>query len=464
MNLESIKKIHFIGIGGIGMSALAGIAKELGFEVSGSDSADIYPPASEALEKYGIKYQVPYKKENLKEPDLVVIGGAISKDNPEVLAAQKEKIEIVSFPEFLYKISKDKYRIVVTGTHGKTTVSAMIAWILKEAGENPSFFIGGVLKNLGINSSVGKGKYLVAEGDEYFTSVFDRTPKFLHYHPHFGVITSMEMDHFDVYKNFEGLKAAFQKFVVQIPANGYFSFNAEDKNLETLSVKGKKISFGLKKGDYQAKNITFQGIGSTFEVEFGGGLIGEFQLQVPGVLNIQNALAAISVAYTIGIDMEKIRGALFSFKGVSRRFEIKGKKKGIIVVDDYAHHPTAIEATIDAARAQFPKKRIWAIFEPHTFTRTRETLSKLAMVFNKADIAVIPDIYGARETGTEAEKLINSQEVVAAIKKNQPNTFYLPTKEKVLEYVLGEARKNDIIIVMAVGSFNKLADEILEKL
>lgn len=473
-DLKSIKKIHFIGIGGIGMSALAGMAKGLGFEVSGSDDADIYPPGSLVLEKYGIKYNVPYKRDNLKNPDLVVIGGGIKEDNPEVLGAGEQKIPIISFPEFLYKISKnesrtflgkkvrDKYRIVVTGTHGKTTVSAMIAWILKEAGDKPSFFVGGVLKNLGANSEVGSGKYLVIEGDEYFTSVFDKTPKFLHYHPHFGVITSLEMDHFDVYKSFNDLKNAFQKFVRQIPASGFFSFNAEDKNLEKFESAGKKISFGIEKGDFQAKNISFRGAGASFDAEFQERILGKIELKVPGILNIKNALAAISAAYSLGVNIKKIKKALANFSGVARRFDIRGEKRGIMVVDDYAHHPTAVRATIEAARAQFGNRRIWAIFEPHTFSRTKETLVDLATAFSKADFVIIPDIYAAREEGMKG--LVDSKQVVAAIKKNQPNSFYIPTKEKVLEFVLPKLKENDIVIVMAVGSFNKLADEILEKI
>ena len=479
INLQPGSKIYFIGIGGVGMAATAGIAKSLGYEVVGSDSKEIYQPTLDILNESEIEYTTGYNSENVMKSgaQLFVISAGENLDNPEVRYVYDQEWEHVSFAEFLYETHKEQLRIVVAGTHGKSTTAGLLGHMIKNL-EDGSFMTGAVLQNYGTNFYVGVGHYAVFEGDEYKAEFDDPTPKFHFYKPDILVLTNLEFDHPDVFENMEVLEAEFAELIDKMPEDGLIIYNADDPVLVKLVHKTNisSASFGIdNEADYKAEeiiygeNTTTVNVMNRFSKNISSHLLGlteEYKIQIPGKINVYNSLAVVATLRALGFSHENIALDLLSFRGVKRRFEIVGLKNNITVIDDYAHHPTAVKATLDAARLKYPKAKIWAIFEPHTFSRTKATLNDLAKSFTEADEVLVSEIYAAREK--EKDATISSKEVVVAIKQEQKNIKtqirLVSSKQNALDILKTELRPTDVVVVMAVGNFNRLAYELRDQL
>ena len=468
IQLQKVRKIYFIGIGGMGMSAVAGIAKERGFEVSGSDAKTLYDPSKDVLDRYGISYIAGYKAANIQAfaPDLIVVGGGETNENPEVKAALRMKVQLTSFPEFLFVLVKEKTRIVISGTHGKTTTTSLIAFLLKECDLDPGYFIGGVSKDLAGNFHFSDGKYFVIEGDEYYASFFDKTPKFHYYHPNVLVLNNIEMDHYDFFDSEEMLLRVFSQLVQNMPTNSVVVANAEDENvkkvLKTWQGRVVWLSTHDPNADWYAAFSGYEENMMRFHISKNGEHQNAFFFSKPGDHYMKNSLAALAVADLLGCDLEKMRESLARFQGPMRRFEKVGEHNDIILYDDFAHHPTAVFETLNAAKKMYPQRKLWAIYEPHTFTRTLETLDQLKGAFLAADQVIIPDIYPAREK--HLSHLIDSQRVVDVIATQHSAVRYIPIKEKVLRTLTHEVKSGDVVVVMAVGAFSRLSYELYDAL
>jgi UDP-N-acetylmuramate--L-alanine ligase len=474
-NLEDLKKIYFIGIGGIGMSATAGIAAAKGLSVAGSDDAGVYDPSKSILDQFKIQYKIGYNSDNFQmpdgsQPDLVVATPAVDNQNPEYAKAVELGIPIISFANLLGHLAQDKNRVVVTGTHGKGTTSGLISEALKKL-NNSSFFVGAVVNNLNSNFYYGLGPDFVIEGDEYKTSHEDLTPKFNHYSPNFLLINNIEFDHPDLYPTLDSLKSAFKNLLLLMerqaaayPNQKYFIiYNADDSNVREV-VKGVNLSgvgFGFTEhADIRAYHpvlmannmfevkVDFEGRSFTFETKF------------PGMPYAYDNLAAISTLLALGHKPETFLNIVKEYNGVKRRYEIIMDDE-ITVIDDYAHHPTAVRMTLEATRQKYPDRRIICFFEPHTYSRTKETLPDLMSSFGKADLAYIAEVYPAREQKLPSS--ITGQQVVAEIMKNHQNVKYVSDRTEALNEYLKEAKPRDVVVVMAVGSFNTLVYNIKEE-
>lgn len=457
MPLKGVKKIHFIGICGYAMSGAAVLLKKMGYQVTGSDHS-AYPPATEVIDQAKIPWHKDFNPQNLQSPDLVVIGNHVQKTNTEAQAAIKKGLSVVSLPELIAKIFSDKKRIVIAGTHGKTTTTAMISWLLETAGLKPSYLIGGMMKNTDRGFSLDGGKYFVIEGDEYRTAFFDNRPKIFHYQPDIAVLTACEFDHPDFFPDLAAVQKVFADFLDLVPSKGLIVASLDCPQVATLfkKIKKPKISFGLKKkADYQAVDIRHAKKEVKFKVRKKNQAWAEFRITLPGEINVQNALAAIAVADHLEIDLKKIQKGLASFGGVKRRFEIVSQAGGVTVIDDYAHHPTKIKKTLAAARTRYPKSKIYCVFEPHTYSRTKTLLDDYGRAFQGADQVVVAKLMPAREK--DQKPTITSEQVVAAIKKNHPRAILIPTSSEIIKELVSRVKSGDVIIIMSVGGLNHLA-------
>lgn len=467
MDLHDNSKIYFIGIGGIAMSATAGIAKQLGYEVLGSDSKAIYDPAKSVLDDLSIPYFIGYDRQQLidSKSDFFVASAGEDLSNPEIAYLRENDIHIYSLSQILYELSKEKLRIVVTGTHGKSTTTAMLGKTLQEI-DDSSFMTGAVLINERRNFHLGDGHYFVFEGDEYKALFDDPTPKFQQYQPDLVVLTNLEFDHPDVFSSIEELKSELAELLDKMPDDGVIVFNADSAELVKVVHTSNlgQISFGIDNpADFVAKNLITSQDNTTFDVikkdlTTKQEVVEQYKVNAFGKINVYNALGVIATLRTLGFSKDDVQNGLDEFTGIKRRFEYIGEKNGVKVFDDYAHHPTAVKETIDLARLRFPDRKIWAIFEPHTFSRTESILDELAKAFTKADEVLLAEIYPAREKKTENS--ITGAKVVEAIKEFQPNTRLVDNKATALEILQSEIKAGDIVVVMAVGSFNTLASEL----
>jgi UDP-N-acetylmuramate: L-alanyl-gamma-D-glutamyl-meso-diaminopimelate ligase len=361
------KHIHLVGVGGTGMGSFAGMLKAAGYEVSGSDE-NVYPPMSDMLAKWGIKTLTPYAPSNLDEakPDLVIIGNVIRRVNAEATEVRARKIPQMSFPAALGSMFlKQRHSIVVAGTHGKTTTSSMMGHVLAAAGKAPTFLVGGVTKNYSGNYRLGKGPHFVVEGDEYDTAYFDKGPKFLHYQPKTLILTSVEFDHADIYRDLAHYESAFEKLVPLVPADGTIAVSASWPNAVRIAKQGRArvVTYGTKEGDLHAANLKLGGEGARFDVIHDGKSLGEVLLPMAGSHNVENALGVFSAGLAVGLSFDELKNGFASFEGVKRRQEVRGEPNGILVIDDFAHHPTAVKETIAAVAARYAGRRVWAVFE-----------------------------------------------------------------------------------------------------
>ena len=453
--------VHFIGIGGSGLSAIARLLKESGYTVTGSDRA--VSTFTTDLQAAGITVYVGHHPHNIEDADWVVRSSAIPDDNPEVVAARNAKIPVYKRADFLGKWMEDRTGIAVAGTHGKTTTTAMIAFTLSELGRDPSFIVGGVMNNYGVNARAGKGAPFVIEADEY-----DRM--FLGLKPRIEVITNLEHDHPDCYPTFEDMVAAFESFVSLLPNDGTLIACIEDQGASSLMNRARRlgrhvIAYTLQADDtikaqhwVQARNIKANERGGfDFEAVINTGTVDSVQvsLQVPGEHNVRNALAALAVIAVLDLSTRAAGVALGKFTGTGRRFEVKGRKKGITVIDDYAHHPTEIKATLAAARARYPNQRLWAVWQPHTYSRTKALFQDFSRAFKDADEVIVTEIYAAREPKQE----FSSAEVVSAM--SHPSVRFLASLNETTEYLLAHLRNQDVLLVLSAGDADQVSANVL---
>ena len=446
MNFGDIKTIHFVGIGGIGMSGLAEVLAHAGVSVSGCDLKR--SAATDLLAARGVEVSIGHDPAHLEQnPELVVITSAIKGEHAEVDAARAKGIRIMKRSEVLGEIVNAHRSIGVAGTHGKTTTSAMVSQMLEEAGLNPTVLVGGIVRNFGTNAKTGGGEFLVVEADEY-----DRT--FHQLHPEIAVITNIEADHLEYYGSFEAIQEAFRIFAGRIKPGGTLIGCEDDEHVARLlrHAQGKLISYGLSvEADIRATNITYAEGGIAFEVPG----VGFFKLFVPGEHNVRNALAAIAVGRTLGLDAHVIANALAKFLGVDRRFQILGDYHGALVVDDYAHHPTEIRATLDAARRGYPGRRVVALFQPHLYSRTRDFAREFGESLAAADVPIVSPIYAAREKPVEG---ISSRMIADAA----PGIELLDrSNAQIVSELRRRLEPNDIFIAMGAGDVHEIAEELV---
>jgi UDP-N-acetylmuramate--alanine ligase len=449
---DKFKKVHFIGIGGISMSGLAEILVNYGYTVSGSDRAE--SNLTQKLQKLGVKITIGQLASNIDNQDLVVYTAAISEDNPELLRAKELKIPVMDRAEFLGHIMKAfKKSIAVSGTHGKTTTTSMLSLILLNAMLDPTIMVGGELDAIGGNVKTGKSEYLVAEACEYKGS-------FLKFFPYIGIILNIDADHLDYYRDIDEIQDTFGKFADLLPENGLLIGWSEDSRITQImkNVNCNKITYGINSGDFLTKDLTFNLKGcASFEVVHKGELLGKLELAVPGEHNALNALAAVACAHFLEVPFETIAESLYNFVGTHRRFEKKGEVKGITVIDDYAHHPVEIMATLKAAK-NYPHRKIYCIFQPHTYTRTLTLFNEFANAFINSDKLIILDIYAAREKDTG---VINSQMLCAEIIKNGVDAEYIKSFDDAINHLKTQMQSGDILITMGAGDVFRVGEDFL---
>ena len=447
--------IHFVGIGGIGMSAIAEILLSQGFKVSGSDLAA--SENTEYLTSQGASIFIGHKAENIGDVGVVVYSSAVNPEkNPETIEAQKRNIPILRRAEMLAEVTRLNYCLAVSGTHGKTTTTSMCGITLMKANFDPTVIVGGRLGGLGgTNARLGKGQWTVVEADEY-----DRS--FLQLLPTVAIINNIEPEHMDIYKDFDDLKNTFIQFANKVPFYGFIAANIDDQGIKQIisDIKKRVITFGFSRNsDVYADNIVYNGLSTTCRVYRKNEYIGNLKINIPGAHNVKNALATVAVSMELGISFEVIANAIDSFTGVNRRFEVKGTKNGVTFIDDYAHHPTEIKATLSAARAGFDN-RIVAVFQPHTFTRTRDFYKDFAQSFDDADLVIVMDVYPAREKPIEG---INGKMVAdAAVNYGHRNVHYLPALDSVHNYLRTVLKEGDLMITLGAGDIWKLNKMMLE--
>ncbi|MBF0226353.1 MAG: UDP-N-acetylmuramate:L-alanyl-gamma-D-glutamyl-meso-diaminopimelate ligase [Desulfobacterales bacterium] len=465
---KGIQKIHLIAVCGTGMGALACMLQELGFTVTGSDHK-VYPPMSTFLESKGIKIFDGFSSENIayNKPDLVIVGNAIRKDNPEVLKTKEMGINFCSMPQALNAfIAVDKKPILITGTHGKTTTSSLFAWMLYKANLDPTFFIGGILKNFNSNYRLGKGKYIVIEGDEYDTAFFDKGPKFLHYNPDITIITSIEFDHADIYSNIDSIKAAFKSLVSKLPKDKIIlGFDSDSNISEILKNNESKIFFYGKdnESDWRIDNIKINNTWTLFEVFRNKESLGTFKSKMMGEHNILNALSVIAGCYNLNISVDIIKSALETFEGVKRRQEIRGVVNEITVMDDFAHHPTAVRETIKAVKPFYNQGRLIAVFEPRTNSSMRNIFQDVyPLSFDGADIICIrkPPLLEK----IPINERISSENMVINMQNIGKKAFHFDDTDSIIEFLSTQAKPNDVILIMSNGGFDNIHQRLIERL
>lgn len=465
------KHIHVIGIGGSAMAPLAGMLRERGFCVTGSDSG-VYPPASTLLESLGISFFHSFDAAHLQPaPDLVIVGNIIARGNPELEEVLDRKIPYRSMPEILEEVFlPGHHSIVVGGTHGKTTTTAMLAWIFQTAGKKPNFLVGGVAENFGKSYGLGGGEEFILEGDEYETAFWDRGPKFFHYHPDDLVITSLEYDHADIYPDFETYELAFRRLVNLVPRRGRAIIWGDTKDSgSALRRAAEKAlctveTYGFAEiNDWVAGGITIENETVRFHVTHRGTPFDTFDLAATGRHNVLNALAAIVIAQGRGINSAQIAQALKTFRSVKRRMDVKGEFGGVLVVDDFAHHPTAVRATIEAARGRWPERRLWAILEPRSNSMRRKIFQEtLPQALALADRVILGGVFRSQQLGEDNR--LDPESVAQSVRALNKKARVINSSDEIAAVLAAESEPGDLLLVMSNGSFDGLCDKLIRKL
>jgi UDP-N-acetylmuramate--alanine ligase len=451
---RKIRRIHFVGIGGIGMSGIAEVLLNLGYEVSGSDlgSTEI----TQRLDELGAAIHRGHDAIHIGHADVVVTSTAVRPDNPEVVAAHARGIPVIPRAEMLAELLKMKFSIAVSGSHGKTTTTSMVSTILAHGGLDPTMVIGGKLASIGSNARLGDGEVIVAEADESDGS-------FLKLSPCLAVITNIDREHMDHYRDVEEIKEAFLQFANIVPFYGATILCLDDANVKTILplIKRPVITYGLSApADYRAEEVTFSGASARFTLYYRDTLLGSVRLNVPGLFNVYNALAAVAVAREMNLTFPVIREGLRRFTGVQRRLEIRGEARGVTVVDDYGHHPTEIRATLAAARLVWAGRLI-VVFQPHRYTRTQALFEEFLTAFSDADRLIITDIYAASE---EPIPGVTAQALCEAIRsRGHKDVTHIPDFDAIAEKLLGEARPSDVILTQGAGSVWKVGEAFLKR-
>ena len=457
-----MKHFHFIGVCGTAMGSVAAAMKRAGFEVTGSDT-NIYPPMSTFLEGEGIQLFEGYKRENIPaEAEVVIVGNAISRGNPEAEEVLDRKLLYQSLPEVLKEnFLRGKRNLVIAGTHGKTTTSSMVAWILKSAQRNPSHMIGGVPKNFERGAEFTDSEFVVLEGDEYDTAFFDKRSKFLHYLPEVAVINNIEFDHADIYDDLDAIKLTFSRLLRVVPSNGKAFLNGDCENSLSLVAEAPcpidLVGFG-ENCSVRISDMTGSDGGTSFQMN---GV--PFQLPMTGEFNVRNAAMAISVARQAGLNDEEIREGLASFAGIKRRQEVRGVERGVTVIDDFAHHPTAVAQVIEGLRQGYPGRRLIVVLEPRSNTMRQEAhKGDLALSLAKADLAVVPPVLEAGKIAEDA--LLNVPNLIAEANAAGGDTRSIESVDEIVSWVASEAKEGDLVAVLSNGGFGGIHTKLLDAL
>ena len=453
--VKRYRHIHFVGIGGAGMSGIAEVLHNMEYVVTGSDlkASDV----TRHLEQLGIRVSIGHRPEHVQGADVVVRSSAVALDNPEVAAARQHLIPVIPRAEMLAELMRLKYGVAVAGTHGKTTTTSMLATVLAHGGLDPTIVIGGRLRGLGSNAKLGKGEFLVAEADESDGS-------FLKLSPTLAVVTTIDAEHLDYYRDLAHIQEAFLQFINKVPFYGSAILCLDQENIQDLLPRVEKrfITYGLRtQADITAREIMLQGMGSEFVVVARQEVLGKFRLRVPGMHNVSNALAAVGVGLDLAIEPEAIREALEEFAGVERRFQVKGEARGIVVVDDYGHHPAEIRATLDAAKEGFGR-RVVVVFQPHRYTRTKYLLRDFSTAFYQADVVIVTEVYAAGEPVIPG--VSGRQIAEGALEHGHRNVTFVKDKEAVPDLLLPVLRPGDLVITMGAGDIWQIGEEIMRRL
>jgi UDP-N-acetylmuramate--alanine ligase len=450
---KKIQHIHFVGIGGSGMSGIAEVLLTLGYQVSGSDMKDT--PVTQRLKKLGARIAIGHEAANIEGAQVVVTSTAVAPVNPEVLAARERNIPVIPRIEMLAEIARLKYTIAVAGTHGKTTTTSMVAEVLQAGGLDPTVIVGGRLKRLDSGAKLGKGDYLVAEADESDGS-------FLKLSPALAIITNIDNDHLDYWGSFDRICDGFVQYAGRVPFYGCVIACLDDLHVRNQlpRLTRRVVTYGIETAaQVRASNIQVSAEGTSFDVAVGGKRLGALRMQVPGRHNVLNALAATVTGLELGISFEKIAEGLAAFEGVGRRMELKGEKDGVRVIDDYGHHPTEIRATLSALRDRYPDNRLVVLFQPHRFTRTQSLWNEFAQSFDQADRVYILDIYPAGEAAIPG---VSADLILEPLKKTHKAAFGLPSPLR-LNDLRQELRAGDVVLTLGAGDVWKLGEQLLEK-
>jgi UDP-N-acetylmuramate--alanine ligase len=447
------KKVHFIGIGGISMSGLAAVLLNSGFKVSGSDAKN--SPIVEKLKSSGAEIYIGHRRENINNVDLIVYTAAIPNDNPELLEAKEKNIQLMDRAEFLGHIMKGhKYNVAISGTHGKTTCTSMLSHVTLDGNLDPTILVGGELDIIDGNFRIGNSEYFITEACEYKRS-------FLKFFPYVGVILNIDADHLDCYKDINEIAETFEKFSNLIPDDGYLVGYGEDPRVKEIINKAKcnTLSYGFENSDVTARNVTFNKMGcASFDVYKNNENLFSVSLSVPGKHNVLNALATICVSLIFNIPYDSIASGLSKCKGAHKRFEYKGEANGVTVIDDYAHHPTEIKATLSTAK-KIDHNKIYCVFQPHTYTRTKTLFDEFTTAFDDSDELILMDIYAAREKDTG---IVSSDMLGDAIRKRGLKCTNVHSHDEALEYVKSKVRNNDLLLTVGAGDVVIVGEKFLK--
>ncbi|MFZ5765733.1 MAG: UDP-N-acetylmuramate:L-alanyl-gamma-D-glutamyl-meso-diaminopimelate ligase [Thermodesulfobacteriota bacterium] len=459
-----VRSIHLMGICGTGMAAVAGMLKSMGYVITGSD-AHVYPPMSDFLARSGIPIMEGYRAENLAvRPDLVIVGNVITRVNPEARELARLGIPYLSFPQLLSsRFLVGRKSLVVAGTHGKTTTSSLLATMLHGAGLDPGFLIGGIVQAFGRNFTVGKGEYFVVEGDEYDTAFFDKGPKFLHYQPHIAIVTGIEFDHADIYADLDAVKKAFRRLVDIMPADGCLVACFDDPVVREIVAPAPCAVIGYghgAEGAWQLTEVACSRQGTDFSVIHDDREYGCFHTAMPGRHNALNALAVIAVLHRLGLSREVIFRELAAFAGVRRRQEVRGVVAGITVIDDFAHHPTAVRETLAALRQVYDGQRLLAVFEPRTNSSRRRVFQQdYVAAFDAADVVLVkePDLLAA----LPEEQRFSARELVDDLRGRGRQSHYFPNTDAILAFLAPLLREGDVVAILTNGGFDNIHERLL---
>src|SRR5580658_3238966 len=462
----SVSRVHLTGVGGTAMAALAGMLVDRGFSVNGSDH-QLYEPTASLLRNSRVELMTGFSPANLSPaPDLAVVGNVIVPSNPEAVALLASPIPYLSMPEALWHFFlKDQRVLMVAGTHGKTTSTAMMAHVLAAAGRGPSMLVGGVAKDFGSNYRIGGGRDFVIEGDEYDTAFFDKGPKFLHYHADGAIITAVEFDHADIYRDLEAVKSSFLALVAQMDSSRVLAVSADFPNALEVSegARARRLTFGLRAGEFRAVDVSVGADGARFSIARGDRRIAEgLHLPMGGRMNVANALGVYVLLREMGVGGDEIAAGLKSFSGVVRRQEVIGEAAGITVVDDFAHHPTAIRVTLEAIAERFPGRRILAAFEPRSNTARRNVFQDaFAGAFDRATRVYLGPVYFKENDPIRAAERLDTGVLAKTIGARGPATFPCESNDEILARMLADARAGDVALFMSNGPFENLKERFL---
>ena len=469
MSPTPLHHIHLIACCGTGMGSLAGMLKARGYHVTGSDQ-HVYPPMSTQLESWGIVLHQGFRPEHLQpRPHLVIVGNAVSQDNPEVIAAHQMGIPALSFPQALASFFiQQRHAVVVAGTHGKSTTTALIAWLLCHAGYDPSFFVGAVMRNVDSTFRLGQGEHMVVEGDEYDSAYFDKAPKLLHYRPRTAVLTSVEFDHADIYRDVQQVRAAFIRFLHLLPPDGCLVACGDDPGVQdilaTTALPAPVQTYGFQpRADWEAVDCQPQGPHMQVTILYRGKTVGRLSSPLMGRHNAQNLLAAVAVSRRFGLSIAQIADGLRTFQNIKRRCEIRGAVDGITVIDDFAHHPTAVRATLQAVRQSYPDARLWAVFEPRSATSRRAIFQQeYAAALGLADRVVVAGVY--RQDRLSSADRLSPEVLIHTIQAQGVSAWFHPTTQAIIDHLCQDAQRQDVILIMSNGGFENIHQRLLTAL